>query len=60
MKPSPTSAPTSAEAELIGVLAIQSRRPGHNAHMLAVIVGALMSSGTVLGLAWDWWRHPTL
>jgi hypothetical protein len=33
---------------------------GHNVIMFATAVGALMSLGAICGLAYDWWRHPTL
>ena len=26
--------------------------------MLALTVGILVAAGTVLGLVWDWYRHP--
>jgi hypothetical protein len=26
--------------------------------MVAIIVGTLVCVGVVLGLVWDWWRHP--
>jgi hypothetical protein len=25
---------------------------------LATVIGTLVSAGVVVGLAWDWWRHP--
>jgi hypothetical protein len=26
--------------------------------MTELVIGALISVGALLGLVWDWWRHP--
>ena len=28
--------------------------------MLGTLLGVMLSTGAVGGLAWDWWRHPVL
>ena len=27
---------------------------------MLTIAGLVLTVGTVTGLSWDWWRHPTL
>jgi hypothetical protein len=31
---------------------------GQTGHMLAMTLGILFTGCAVLGLAWDWYRHP--
>jgi hypothetical protein len=27
---------------------------------ITTTLGSLLSAGLIMGMAWDWWRHPTL
>jgi hypothetical protein len=42
---------------------ITDQVPGYIDLMHAAItttLGSLLSAGLIMGMAWDWWRHPTL
>jgi hypothetical protein len=38
----------------------QVHKSGHTALMLGMTMGALLAGATIIGLAWDWYRHPHL